>query len=165
MRRGQRTLQPERTTFVNRRIHANSNRTRKFSINPNTTVYERKVLYSPSRVNLRRAWPRKLRRLLCCQSRVWALLSPRAVLRRRLSCGSRWGSTLLSRSRILVRPHLLRLEAGTLGSAAWATSLDPRPLRRARILSQRLASIDPLDHRRRQAPARQTKTRSRRETA
>src|SRR5207248_1734751 len=45
--------------------------------------------------------------------------------------------------RLLGRRRVLRLEAGTLGMATRSESLDPRPLRRARILiRQRFAPID-----------------------
>ena len=53
----------------------------------------------------------------------------------------RWAIGLTtSRGGLLCRPHLLRLEARTLGCAQRPASLDPRPLRRARkILNGGLA--------------------------
>ena len=73
---------------------------------------------------------------------------------------------------LLRRPHLLRLEARALEMAEWSKSLDPRPLRRARILIESgcyycagVIRQIALNDRLRQAPARKAETQSRSQAA
>src|SRR5262249_42243916 len=55
---------------------------------------------------------------------------------RRSQCRSLRQTLLCPRLWLLVWQRLLRLETRALGMAAWSESLDPRPLRRARILGR-----------------------------
>src|SRR5437773_7134316 len=66
----------------------------------------------------------------------WSELRPTLLWRLSgLRYGRGWRSALLcSRAWLLPRPHVLHLETGTLGGATRSESVDPRPLRRARIL-------------------------------
>src|SRR5262245_46599977 len=85
---------------------------------------------------------RRLRRILCGLPRLRALLW-RTLLQQTLLWLSgfshhrrRRPAILCSRPWILVRGSVLRLEARPLDMATWSASLDPRALRRARILSR-----------------------------
>ena len=94
---------------------------------------------------LRRAWCKRVWRLLHCLPGIWPLLwrlRRRSLLwLPRFSDNRRWRPAILcSWPRILVRRRVLRLEARSLGEAARSASLDSRPLRRARILSRVLFS-------------------------
>ena len=117
-------------------------------------VYENKneVLGSAIRfrfrgVRLSRMW-RLLQHLPGLRTILWWWLWRRSVLwgtfvrglSRLRHCGSGRSALLRARCWLLCRPHLLRLEARTLGCAQRPASLDPRPLRRARrILNGGLA--------------------------
>jgi hypothetical protein len=88
---------------------------------------------------LSRMW-RLLQHLPGLRTILWCWLWRRSVLWRTklrgLSgfrhCGGGRSPLLPPRRGLLCRPHLLHLETRTLGSAERASSLDPRPLRRAR---------------------------------
>src|SRR5436190_7447406 len=105
-------------------------------------VYENtnEMLGSAIRFDFRSTRLSRMWRLLQHLPGLWTLLWRRSSLWRTLlrglsglrHCRGRRSALLPPRRRLLCRPHLLRLETGTLGIAEWAASLDPRPLRRAR---------------------------------
>ena len=117
-------------------------------------VYENKneVLGSAIRFSFRgarlgRMW-RLLQHLPGLRTILWWWLWRRSVLwgtfvrglSRLRHCRGGRSALLPPRGGLLCRPHLLRLEARTLGCAQRPASLDPRPLRRARkILNGGLA--------------------------
>jgi hypothetical protein len=125
------------------------------------------IRFSFRGARLSRMW-RLLQHLPGLRTILWWWLW-RSVLRRTLfrglpgfrHCGGGRSAVLRARSWLLCRPHLLRLETGTLGIAERAASLDPRPLRRARrILDWGLAFRLMVNDRSRQAASRQTEPQS-----
>jgi hypothetical protein len=96
------------------------------------------IRFSLRGARLSRMW-RLLQRLPGLRTLLWWLWW-RSVLWRTLlrgfsgfrHCGGGRSALLPPRRGLLCRPHVLRLETRTLGIAERATSLDPRPLRRAR---------------------------------
>ena len=97
------------------------------------------IRFSFRGARLSRMW-RLLQHLPGLRTILWWWLWRRSVLWRTLlrglsrlrHCGGGRSALLRARGWLLCRPHLLRLEARTLGCAQRPASLDPRPLRRAR---------------------------------
>jgi hypothetical protein len=114
--------------------------------------WPKRMRRSVLRRGLLRQWPILRRWLLQrwpvlrrCSEVLWTVVLRRWPIRTRLRSkvrslprlrhGRGWRSAILySRPWLLCGPHLLRLETGTLGMAEWSKSLDPRPLRCAKII-------------------------------